>query len=40
MQLASQKISKVFDDWYDFADYCKQENLAGRDVTVTHWEYV
>lgn len=30
----------VFDDWYEFADYIKQENLQGRAVTVTHWEYV
>ena len=30
----------IFDDWYDFADYVKQENLAGRVVVVAHWEYV
>lgn len=30
----------IFDDWFDFADYVKQENLAGRSVTITHWEYI
>jgi hypothetical protein len=29
----------IFRDWYGFADYVKQENLAGRSVTVCHWEY-
>jgi len=28
-----------FADWYGFADYVKQENLAGRSVTVHMWEY-
>lgn len=30
----------IFEDWYDFADYVKQENLSGRSVTIYHWEYV
>lgn len=33
-------IPRVFDDWFDLADYIKQENLAGRDVTIRKWEYV
>lgn len=33
-------IPKVFTDWYDLADYIKQENLAGRTVTINKWEYV
>lgn len=30
----------IFDDWFDFADYVKQENLRGKSVTITHWEYL
>lgn len=26
-------------DWYQLADYIKQENLAGRSVTIVNWEY-
>lgn len=29
----------IFRDWFCFADYVKQENLAGRAVTIVHWEY-
>lgn len=31
---------QVFNDWWDFADFLKQANLKGQDVTVHHWEYV
>lgn len=34
------KIPKMFTDWYDFADYLKQEELAGREVVFKKWEYV
>ncbi len=34
------KVPKVFDDWYDVVDWIKQENLAGRSVTIIKWEYV
>lgn len=40
IRLGGSAISKVFTDWYDLADYIKQENLAGRDVTIKNWEYV
>jgi len=30
----------IFSDWYSFADWVKQENLYGRSVTITHWEYI
>lgn len=30
----------IFTDWYDFADYVKQENLRGRTVTICKWEYI
>lgn len=33
-------LPKVFTDWYDLADYIKQENEAERDVTIKRWEYV
>lgn len=32
-------MAKCFTDWWDFADFVKQENLAGRDVTIHRWEY-
>ena len=38
--LGDTKIPKVFDDWYDLADYIKQENEANRSVTITKWEYL
>jgi hypothetical protein len=40
MYLTISKVPKVFNDWYDVADYIKQENGAGRSVTITKWEYV
>lgn len=33
-------IDKEFTDWFDFADYVKQENLAYKHVTIFHWVYV
>lgn len=29
----------VFRDWYDVADWIKQENLAGRPVIILEWNY-
>jgi len=37
---ADTKIAHCFNDWWDLADYIKQENLADRSVTITKWEYV
>ena len=31
---------EFFDDWFDFADYCKQQNEAGLVVHILRWEYV
>ena len=31
---------KIFPDWYDFADWLKQENLNGGPVVIIAWEYV
>lgn len=31
---------KYFSDWYDFADWIKQENLYNREITVVSWQYV
>ncbi len=33
------KLPKVFNDWFSVADWIKQENLAGRKVTIVNWEY-
>lgn len=33
-------ITQEFSDWYDFADFLKQENLAGHDITISDWKYV
>jgi len=30
----------IFNDWFDFADYVKQENLHGRNVIIVNWEYI
>lgn len=35
-----QILNKMFTDWYDFADYMKQENLKGKPVIVIEWEYI
>jgi len=32
--------SEVFRDWFDFADYIKEQNLAGYVVHILSWEYV
>lgn len=32
--------SQRFNDWYDFADWLKQELLKGHPVLITNWEYV
>lgn len=37
---AGTKIPHCFNDWWDLADYIKQENLAGKMVAITKWEYV
>lgn len=37
---SDSSIPKCLDDWFDVADYIKQENLAGRSVTIIKWEYV
>jgi hypothetical protein len=29
-----------FDDWFDFADYTKEENIHGKAVTITSWTYI
>lgn len=29
-----------FYDWFDLADYIKQENLKSRDVAIRRWLYV
>lgn len=34
------KIPRCFDDWFDVADWIKQENLDGRTVTIVRWEYI
>jgi len=39
MAFALTQSKHHFADWYGFADYVKQENLAGRSVTVHMWEY-
>lgn len=31
---------QTFTDWFDFADYLKQQTLAGKVVTVKGWEYI
>jgi hypothetical protein len=31
---------QICSDWYDFADWLKQEELAGRTVTFLRWEYM
>jgi len=31
---------KLFTDWYDFADWMKQQNLQAGPVVVIAWEYV
>jgi hypothetical protein len=31
---------QIFADWYDFADYVKQENLKGYVVHIFQWDYV
>lgn len=36
---ATQGVFEEYNDWYDLADFIKQENLAGRSVTVYRWEY-
>lgn len=32
--------TQTFNDWFDFADFVKQANLKGLDVTICRWEYV
>lgn len=32
--------TQTFFDWYDFADFLKQEQEAGRVVCVKGWRYV
>lgn len=32
--------TKVFNDWYDFADYIKQLNLRDVPVTIFNWRYI
>jgi hypothetical protein len=34
------KVPHCFNDWWDLADYIKQENQTGQSVTVIKWEYV
>ena len=31
---------KIFTDWYDFADWMKQQNLKLGPVVVIAWEYI
>jgi hypothetical protein len=30
---------RSFDDWYDFADWVKQQNLKGIEITIIEWKY-
>ena len=32
--------NRVFENWVEFADYIKQENLADRVVTILSWRYI
>lgn len=31
--------TRTFIDWYDFADWLKQEQEASREVTIVGWNY-
>lgn len=31
---------QIFTDWYDFADWLKQQNEAGQVISIKRWEYV
>jgi hypothetical protein len=32
-------LSKEFTDWYDFADWLKQENERGYAIIIFEWNY-
>lgn len=32
-------VTQHFSDWYDFADWLKQENLKDNDITIRSWRY-
>lgn len=36
---ATQGVYSEYTDWFDLADFIKQENEAGRYVTIYRWEY-
>ena len=31
---------RTFTDWYDFADWVKQKNLDGIEITIVEWGYI
>lgn len=34
------RFDTILSDWFDVADWLKQENEAGRAVIIHNWEYV
>lgn len=38
--LAMTQHVRFFSDWFSFADWLKQEALAGRCAIIYNWEYV
>ena len=33
-------VTRAFEDWFEFADWLKQETLANREVIIVGWNYV
>lgn len=40
LSIACQSSTKRFTDWFDFADWLKQENEHNHTVCITSWTYV
>lgn len=36
----ASQIPHCFSDWFDFADWLKQQNEAGQIIGIKRWEYV
>lgn len=40
MSVAKSREEKIFTDWFDFADFMKQENEQGHWVEIHEWHYI